>query len=378
MIDRHRRRREGRRGHADAATSTSAACPAAPRRRRCARSSRRRVARDGSSLPDPVAAHLRRGLPPPGGDASRTTPSTTRSPTCCPPGAPRACTAASCGTRRSPPSPARSTAFPGSKYPNLMLFYAVPTPGPHQRGGAGGHPRRDRALKSEPVTDDELRMVKTRAKANLVRGLDSNAGARGAARHLPGALRRLARAVPQRGPDRQGHQGGHPARGQARPSAPPTAPSGMIVNAGRRSEDDRWKPRRFRSSPLVGLRRRRRGCRRRRPACARPENWQEIRYPPLPALRHPQARGLHADERDGASSCWRTTSCRCRVDGAACGPARWYEPAEQGRPGRLMGDGAAQRRHRPDERRRDGRVPRALRAASVETGVGRRLRLRVA
>lgn len=31
-------------------------------------------------------------------------------------------------------------------------------------------------LKTEDVTDDELRMVKTRARANLIRGLDSNEG----------------------------------------------------------------------------------------------------------------------------------------------------------------------------------------------------------
>jgi predicted Zn-dependent peptidase len=31
-------------------------------------------------------------------------------------------------------------------------------------------------LKTEPLTDDELKMVKTRAKANLIRGLANNSG----------------------------------------------------------------------------------------------------------------------------------------------------------------------------------------------------------
>jgi len=31
-------------------------------------------------------------------------------------------------------------------------------------------------LKTEPITDDELKMVKTRAKADLIRSLDDNSG----------------------------------------------------------------------------------------------------------------------------------------------------------------------------------------------------------
>ena len=38
------------------------------------------------------------------------------------------------------------------------------------------HPRRNRTLKNEDITDEELKMFKTRAKADLIRGLASNDG----------------------------------------------------------------------------------------------------------------------------------------------------------------------------------------------------------
>jgi predicted Zn-dependent peptidase len=69
--------------------------------------------------------------------------------------------------------------FPGNKYPNLMLFYAVPTPGnDHEDVQAAIRAEMER-LKTTPISDDELRMVKTRAKANLIRGLESNLGIAG-------------------------------------------------------------------------------------------------------------------------------------------------------------------------------------------------------
>ena len=68
------------------------------------------------------------------------------------------------------------TGFPGVKYPHLFYFFALPMPGhsPDEIGEAI-HGEIER-LKNEDITDDELRMVKTRAKANLIRGLDSNQG----------------------------------------------------------------------------------------------------------------------------------------------------------------------------------------------------------
>jgi predicted Zn-dependent peptidase len=66
--------------------------------------------------------------------------------------------------------------FPGIKYTNLFAFFAVPTPGhtPEEMRDAI-HAELER-LKKEDVTDQELQMVKTRAKADLLRQLDNNEG----------------------------------------------------------------------------------------------------------------------------------------------------------------------------------------------------------
>jgi predicted Zn-dependent peptidase len=68
------------------------------------------------------------------------------------------------------------TGLPGVKYPHLFAFLAVPLPGhkPDEMADAI-HAEIDR-LKKEDITDDELKMIRTRAKANLLRGLDSNQG----------------------------------------------------------------------------------------------------------------------------------------------------------------------------------------------------------
>src|SRR5438270_8361734 len=68
------------------------------------------------------------------------------------------------------------TGFPGVKYPHLFYFFALPMPGhkPEEITDAI-HAQIDR-LKKEDISDAELKMVKTRAKATLIRGLDSNEG----------------------------------------------------------------------------------------------------------------------------------------------------------------------------------------------------------
>ena len=66
--------------------------------------------------------------------------------------------------------------FPGDKYPNLFLFFAVPTPGHTALEMADPIRAEIERLKSEDVGADELQSVKTRAKAGLLRRLDSNAG----------------------------------------------------------------------------------------------------------------------------------------------------------------------------------------------------------
>jgi predicted Zn-dependent peptidase len=66
--------------------------------------------------------------------------------------------------------------FPGNKYPNLFVFFAVSTPGhtPEELRDAI-HSEIER-VKKEDITDEELAMIKVRAKADLVRGLGDNEG----------------------------------------------------------------------------------------------------------------------------------------------------------------------------------------------------------
>jgi predicted Zn-dependent peptidase len=68
------------------------------------------------------------------------------------------------------------TGYPGVKYPHLFAFIAVPLPGhkPDEMAQAI-HAEIDR-LKKEDISDDELKMIKTRSKANLIRGLADNQG----------------------------------------------------------------------------------------------------------------------------------------------------------------------------------------------------------
>jgi predicted Zn-dependent peptidase len=68
------------------------------------------------------------------------------------------------------------TGLPGNKYPHLFAFYAFPMPGhtPEEMEKAI-HEEIDK-LKTQDVSDEELKMIKTRAKANLIRGLADNQG----------------------------------------------------------------------------------------------------------------------------------------------------------------------------------------------------------
>ena len=66
--------------------------------------------------------------------------------------------------------------LPGTKYPHLFAFYAFPLPGhTTQEVGDAIHVEIER-LKKEDISDDELKMIKTRTKANLIRGLGDNEG----------------------------------------------------------------------------------------------------------------------------------------------------------------------------------------------------------
>jgi predicted Zn-dependent peptidase len=68
------------------------------------------------------------------------------------------------------------TGLPGIKYAHLFAFYAFPIPGHKpEEMAAAIHAEIDR-LKKEDISDEELKMIKTRAKANLIRSLNSNEG----------------------------------------------------------------------------------------------------------------------------------------------------------------------------------------------------------
>ena len=90
--------------------------------------------------------------------------------------------------------------FPGAKYPNMFVFFAISTPGhtPDETRDAI-HAEIER-VKSEDITDEELRMIKTRAKAELLRRLGDNQGLAfqlGSFQSLYGDWRELFRQVDQ-------------------------------------------------------------------------------------------------------------------------------------------------------------------------------------
>ncbi|NER23130.1 MAG: insulinase family protein [Symploca sp. SIO1C2] len=73
-------------------------------------------------------------------------------------------------------SAAGFSGFPGEKYPNLMLFYALTAPG-HTVDEVEAALRTEiELLKQEPVSKQDLERVKTQARAGLLRSLGSNTG----------------------------------------------------------------------------------------------------------------------------------------------------------------------------------------------------------
>ena len=66
--------------------------------------------------------------------------------------------------------------LPGNKYAHLFAFYAVPLPGHTNQEMQKAIENEIAKLKTQDITDEELQMFKTRSKADLVRGLASNAG----------------------------------------------------------------------------------------------------------------------------------------------------------------------------------------------------------
>jgi predicted Zn-dependent peptidase len=66
--------------------------------------------------------------------------------------------------------------LPGNKYPHLFAFYAFPLPGHKPEEMAEAIHVEIEKIKKEDISDEELKMIKTRAKANLIRSLGSNEG----------------------------------------------------------------------------------------------------------------------------------------------------------------------------------------------------------
>ena len=68
------------------------------------------------------------------------------------------------------------TDYPGVKYAHLFAFFAVPLPGHKPEEMAAAIHEELERLKNEDISDEELKMIRTRAKASVLRGLDSNEG----------------------------------------------------------------------------------------------------------------------------------------------------------------------------------------------------------
>ncbi len=66
--------------------------------------------------------------------------------------------------------------FPGSKYPTMWIAFAIPSPGVENEEVQAAIREEIERLKTELVTDDELERFKTKARANLLRGLRNNQG----------------------------------------------------------------------------------------------------------------------------------------------------------------------------------------------------------
>ncbi|HZY61891.1 MAG TPA: pitrilysin family protein [Edaphobacter sp.] len=66
--------------------------------------------------------------------------------------------------------------FPGDKFPGLFAVYAVPLPGHTPEEMRAAIHRQLDLLKDQDVTDEELARFKTRARADLLRGLADNQG----------------------------------------------------------------------------------------------------------------------------------------------------------------------------------------------------------
>jgi predicted Zn-dependent peptidase len=68
------------------------------------------------------------------------------------------------------------SSFPGSKYPNLFLFFVAPSQGRTVEENEKACYEILERLKKEKVDDETLNRVKTKIRASVIRGLSSNSG----------------------------------------------------------------------------------------------------------------------------------------------------------------------------------------------------------
>jgi len=66
--------------------------------------------------------------------------------------------------------------FPGDKYPNLYLLASIPAPGQTNEANQEAIRKELERLQNEAVSDEDLTRAKIRAKAALIRGMQSNSG----------------------------------------------------------------------------------------------------------------------------------------------------------------------------------------------------------
>ena len=66
--------------------------------------------------------------------------------------------------------------WPGNKYPSMFIVYAIPTPGTSIEYIAKAIDEEIEKLKNEAIKEEELKKVKSQAKADLIYSLDDNAG----------------------------------------------------------------------------------------------------------------------------------------------------------------------------------------------------------
>jgi predicted Zn-dependent peptidase len=88
--------------------------------------------------------------------------------------------------------------FPGSKYPNMFVFLITPASGHTPEENRDALHAEIERLRNQDISDEELEMIKTRAKADLLRRLGDNSGLSlqlGTAQALYGDWRQLFRHV---------------------------------------------------------------------------------------------------------------------------------------------------------------------------------------